>query len=424
MSKVSLLESYKSRIAVAESFYAKNNGGAKLDNQKKMAVARLLDNTQKYLNESFENSVGTQRADMGMWRKFCLNLTTVAVPSLIAFDLVMVQPISSMSGYITYIKYTAGSNKGDIKRGHVFNSPFGLGDLGEGNYTGAKVVEVATSTSFKPAWTPVVGDVEVEGDSGWEVVADNGDGTYTVTEGKRVRYTYDNVIIPQNDLPLINAEVDHIAVFAKPRRVAVYYSQMAAFQAKQDYGFDLGDQLAEKAVGQLAYEIDTEVVKLLADNATAAAELSWSRTIPQYISMSQHYESFAAEIEKAKKIVYDATKRFVPNYMIIASDILPILTFVKGFEAAPVKDMNGPYLAGTINGVKVYVSPAIEQGSYVVGVNGNDLMSSAAVYAPYMAIVPTQLLGYADGSMSQGFSTLYGLEILNKNLLVKGKVVA
>jgi hypothetical protein len=424
MSKVSLLESYKSRIAVAESFYAKNNGGAKLDNQKKMAVARLLDNTQKYLNESFENSVGTQRADMGMWRKFCLNLTTVAVPSLIAFDLVMVQPISSMSGYITYIKYTAGSNKGDIKRGHVFNSPFGLGDLGEGNYTGAKVVEVATGTSFKPAWTPVVGDVEVEGEDGWTVVAAGEDGAYTVEAGARVRYTYDNVIIPQNDLPLINAEVDHIAVFAKPRRVAVYYSQMAAFQAKQDYGFDLGDQLAEKAVGQLAYEIDTEVVKLLADNASAAAELTWSKAIPQYISMSQHYESFAAEIEKAKKIVYDATKRFVPNYMIIASDILPILTFVKGFEAAPVKDMNGPYLAGTINGVKVYVSPAIEQGSYVVGVNGNDLMSSAAVYAPYMAIVPTQLLGYADGSLSQGFSTLYGLEILNKNLLVKGKVVA
>ena len=39
-------------------------------------------------------------------------------------------------------------------------------------------------------------------------------------------------------------------------------------------------------------------------------------------------------------------------------------------------------------------------------------------------IALTQLLGYADGSLSQGFSTLYGLEILNKNLLVKGKVVA
>lgn len=39
-----------------------------------------------------------------------------------------------------------------------------------------------------------------------------------------------------------------------------------------------------------------------------------------------------------------------------------------------------------------------------------------------MAIVPTQLLGYADGGMSQGFSTLYDCKILNKLLLVKGKI--
>jgi hypothetical protein len=52
------------------------------------------------------------------------------------------------------------------------------------------------------------------------------------------------------------------------------------------------------------------------------------------------------------------------------------------------------------------------------------MMSSAAVYAPYMAVVPTQLLGYADGGMNQGFSTLYALEVLNPNLLVAGEVVA
>ena len=45
-----------------------------------------------FLNEAFENSVGTQRADLGLWRKFALNLTTCAVPNLIAFDLVMVHP--------------------------------------------------------------------------------------------------------------------------------------------------------------------------------------------------------------------------------------------------------------------------------------------------------------------------------------------
>ena len=49
-------------------------------------------------------------------------------------------------------------------------------------------------------------------------------------------------------------------------------------------------------------------------------------------------------------------------------------------------------------------------------------MSSVAVYAPYMAVVPTQLLGYADGGMSQGFSTMYALEVLNKDLIVAGEI--
>ena len=39
-----------------------------------------------------------------------------------------------------------------------------------------------------------------------------------------------------------------------------------------------------------------------------------------------------------------------------------------------------------------------------------------------MAIVPTQLLQYADGGTSQGFSTLYDLKVLNKDLIVRGKV--
>ena len=72
--------------------------------------------------------------------------------------------------------------------------------------------------------------------------------------------------------------------------------------------------------------------------------------------------------------------------------------------------------------MKVFVSPALEQGRFLIGVNGNDMMSSVAVYAPYMAIVPTQLLQYADGGTSQGWSTLYDLKVLNDALIVEGKV--
>ena len=39
-----------------------------------------------------------------------------------------------------------------------------------------------------------------------------------------------------------------------------------------------------------------------------------------------------------------------------------------------------------------------------------------------MPIVPTQLLGYADGGMSQGFSSLYDAKVLNPDLVVAGGI--
>ena len=354
-----------------------------------------------------------------------------------------------MSGYITYVKYIRSTAKGDQDGKQVFNSPFALGKA-DANYTSDRVVETVgtDATSVNLSWTPVVkGAFEVEEGENIvkydvKVTSTNGTVTYKnatageggvltvtgLTAGDRVAYLYNNVVIPQNDIPSIKAEMDSIPLIAKARRIAVYYSQIAAFQAKTDYGFDLGDQLAEQAVGQLSYEIDTEVVKLLDDTAKASATkyntpaLEFDRTLPVGVSKAEHYEGFSEVVEIAKQIVYDRTQKFAPNYIIIASNILPILTFVKGFTAAPAGVINGPYLAGTLNGMKVFVSPALEEGRFLVGVNGNDMMSSVAVYAPYMAIVPTQLLQYADGGTSQGWSTLYDLKVLNDALIVEGKI--
>lgn len=142
------------------------------------------------------------------------------------------------------------------------------------------------------------------------------------------------------------------------------------------------------------------------------------------MSKRDHYAGFMEIVELAKKEVYDRTKRFVPNYMICASDIIPVLSFIDAFKAAPTGNINGPYYAGTLGALKVFVTPNIEAGKFVIGVNGNDMMSSAAVYAPYMPVVPTQLLQFADGATSQGFSTLYDLKLLNKELLVKGEITA
>ena len=82
------------------------------------------------------------------------------------------------------------------------------------------------------------------------------------------------------------------------------------YQAKTDYGVDLGDQLAEKAVGELAYEIDTEITNLLAAEAIdGGVELTWSKTLPVGVAKSEHYEGFVEILEIAKQKIYDATKK-------------------------------------------------------------------------------------------------------------------
>lgn len=381
-------------------------------------------------------------------------------------DLVIVYPMKSRTGFIQYLSFTAGSNKGGVEQGQVFNDPFKLGKMDEDrvNYTAALVTDVVTPAEsgekfkFTPAWTPLVNGFrtimvdgkEVEFNENfinrytkeqlatvkartYKVIKKGAEVTFAdeVTEAEvsaKVAYKYDNVVIPQNDLPIVNAHMEGIALAAKARRVAIYYSQMAAFQAKTEMGIDLGEILATQACAELSYEIDTEIVNLLYKSAFEATTdderklTTWNKALPIGVSKRDHYYGFVEVLERASQIIYDRTQKHAANYMLMSSSIKPILSLIDGWKAASTSKINGPYFAGTLNGIKVYISPAIAPNDFVLGYNGDDMVTSAAVYAPYMAIVPTQLLGFADGSMSQGFSTLYDLKLLNPLLLVAGQI--
>ncbi len=395
------------------------------------------------------------------------------------------------------LDYVAGSDKGGVRRGDLFNGVYGLGKMDENrmNYTGERVVEIlpAGEQAMTLAWTPVVDSIKVMKLDGSEVdfrVIDAADLTYffdkrlnpfhaaddmahqsaiiadpdanenavahardlqlgqyaqpvanpdngwrggygtnaknkeeakkaillneVAAETLRVAYVYDNTVIPQDDLPILSAHLNSVQLRARARRIAIYFSQIAAFQAQTDYGFNLGDQLAEQAVGELAYEIDSEIVAGLVDAAPLSGDLIWNRQGRVGLSITEQYASFAEVIEIAKAKIYKATQKFSPNFMIISADIMPVLAFAPNFQAAPASDVAGPYFAGTLNSLKIFVSPIMEDGTFVIGVNGSDMKTSAAVYAPYMPIVPTQLLTFADGGESQGFSTLYDFQILSK----------
>ena len=444
-----LLETYSRQLKVAEAYVAKNFDGKAVSANTQLTTAVLLDNTNRFLTESMslDNSiVATQRSDLGAWKKFCLNLTNIAVPSLIANDLVIVHPMTSYSGSVAYLEYVAKDTKGGVNEGDVLNSVFGFGanDEGRMNYTSQIVVEEGAT----PTMDIVAGGITYVAENGvdvkaadYKVIGADGavsyvnatrdtDGKITATnipvDAKKVAYVakqWQMATVPADRIPTIGPKMRRIPLVAEPRRIAVRYDQITAFQAKTDYGFSLDKQIAEQACGELAFEIDTEIVDMLYKAAFDHEEcLEWSKTLPVGVSKFEHYNGFLEVVEIAKAIIYNRTKKFHPNYMVIASDILPVLKFVNGFSAVKNAKMNGPYKVGEIDGMDVYVSPLLKSGDFFLGLNGSDMMSSAGVYAPYMAIVPTALLSTPDGGMAQGFSTWYAKALLNKNLLVAGRI--
>ena len=152
---------YTERIKLAEQLYAKRNGGATLSQEKKFILANTLKNQAKFfnskLNEAFDNSVSLQRSDVGNFKIFCQDITTAVLPNLILTDLMIVFPMTSTTGSLTYWEYVKGSNKGASKIGDLIDNPFKLGNV-DPTYTSAEVVENDTLANSKLAlqWGPVV----------------------------------------------------------------------------------------------------------------------------------------------------------------------------------------------------------------------------------------------------------------------------
>lgn len=445
---VDLKETFKKRLVVSEAAYKAANNGAELSVNKKNIIARCLANTSTFLTEQYAPTSGTQMSNVGPYKRFALDITTVAMPNLIAHDLVLVKPLPSFTGVVFYYKFVAGVQKGGVELEQTFNDPWALGKMDEAriNYTSPVVIDsfagdgskVTFSLTWKHNLIKTEGYKPVATVDGVEVEVASFDataGTVTLASAPaasaevKIAYQYDMVTVPQEEIPTIKVVSDSISLTAKPRRVKIFFSQFASFMAKQEAGFNLEEALKSQAVSELEFEIDSEIVSLLAKNAgkyaarAHEATVTFNKRVPVGISKSEHYESFAETLLALSKVIRDRTKRYGINYIVGATDLPLVVGLMKNWKDSGQSTKPGPYFAGSINGIKVYVHPEMEQGHFFGGYHGDDLMTSSAVYGPYMPIVPTALLQGPDGGSTQGFSTLYALEMLNDILLCEGRIV-
>jgi hypothetical protein len=152
------------------------------------------------------------------------------------------------------MQFSLGTAKGGVggvdAKGNpntVVQDPFVYATMTEdrAKYTGEAVVETVAdkATDITLGWTPVVKgaftddegnakDVKIISADGKTITyADVVDGKVAAAAGSKVYYKYDNQVVPQDKLPTFVGRMQGIALQARARRIAVQYSQFAAFQS-------------------------------------------------------------------------------------------------------------------------------------------------------------------------------------------------
>lgn len=425
--------------AVSKALKENANYGRELDEFKKSNLAVMLENVSHAFDvrAKLTEAQGTQVGDIAKKNDY-LNLISAVMPTLVAEDLVNVQPLKQKAGVVYYLKNVFDDNKGAIKKGDVIssfervyvedsklNSAF--------NYTSETVDSeelVVTDGNAKLAWVPVVpGSVKLADGTTDDGQGKIGSATIDYETGVISGLTADTEVSYEQDLyqapirvPRVKTIVTDITVTARPRKLATAFSLDAAYDLQMTQNVDLQSIIAGAATDEIRSEIDGEILNDLANSGTTMT-IAWNQPVPFGISKFDHYESFYQTIVEGANKIYAKTRRITGNFVIVGENAANVLETHSKFKAAASLNEAGPHVAGTLNGKYLIVkNPYFDPDQFVIGYNGDTPWDGGYVYAPYMAITSTQFIMGENFLGTQGYATSYAKKLLSGDFYVNGMI--
>ena len=435
-----LLRKHSRMISAVNKALKENaNYGRELDEFKKSNLAVMLENVSHAFDvrAKLTEAQGTQVGDIAKKNDY-LNLISAVMPTLVAEDLVNVQPLKQKAGVVYYLKNVFDDNKGKIEKGDVISSferVYVENDKLDSafKYTSetveaeALVVEGGTA---KLAWTPVVpGSVKIGGNTddgagnigSAKIDYETGVITGLVGSNLEANYEHDMYAAPIR-VPRIKTIVTDITVTARPRKLATAFSLDAAYDLQMTQNVDLQSIIAGAATDEIRSEIDGEILNDLANSGTTMT-VSFNMPVPFGISRADHYESFYQTVVEGANKIYAKTRRITGNYLIVGENAANILETHSKFKAAASLNEAGPHVAGTLNGKFLVVkNPYFGADDFIIGYNGDTPWDGGYVYAPYMAITSTQFIMGENFLGTQGYATSYAKKLLSADFYVNGAI--
>ena len=337
-----------------------------LEGNKKVVMEQTLENTKQYLSETA--SAGTTMAgNIATLNKVILPVIRRVMPTVIANELVGVQPMTGPVGQIHTLRVRYAETFDSATAGDEALSPFLIAT----GYSGNASTNAADTTS-----------------------------TLEATAGKK-----------------LSIQILKQTVEAKTRKLSARWTFEAAQDANSMHGIDVEAEVMAALAQEITAEIDQEILASLRSLAgTPSLTYNQAGVSGTATFVGDEHAAFAVLVNRAANLIAARTRRGAGNYLVVSPAMLTVLQ--SATTSAFARTTEGPFEAptntkfvGTLNGtMRVYADQyASDSTVALVGYKGSGEMDAPAYYCPYIPLMSSGVV--MDPSTFEpvvSFMTRYG----------------
>ena len=381
------------------------------DSHKKSVTAVCLENTERSLKEeqgfgpaSLLEAAPTNATGSSVdnYDPVLISLVRRAMPNLVAYDLVGVQPMTGPTGLIFAMRSRYTNQSGTEAFYDEANTEHSTVVAGSGNNTLGNAQEgtqpSGNSTSYNFAEGMSIAQAEALGSSGNTAFAE------------------------------MAFSIEKIAVTAKSRALKAEYSMELAQDLKAIHGLDAETELANILSTEILAEINREIVRTVNLVAVTGAQQNTSTagTFDLDIDsngrwMVEKFKGLMFQIEREANEIARGTRRGKGNIMLCSSDVASALQMAGVLDYTPALNSNnlsvddtGNTFAGVLNGrIRVFIDPYFAPSSGIhymtVGYKGSSAFDAGLFYCPYVPLQMVRAVGEDTFQPKIGFKTRYGV---------------
>ena len=338
-----------------------------LDGNKKSVMAATLENTRKHLSES-ATAGATSAGNVATLNRVILPVIRRVMPTVIANELVGVQPMTGPVGQIHTLRVRYADGDNGASAGEEALSPFKIAEA----YSGAP------GSNKAPAATS-----SLEGNAGNRM-----------------------------SIQILKQTVE-----AKSRKLSARWTFEGAQDAQSMHGIDVEAEIMAALAQEITAEIDQEVLSSLESLAGTASQTYDQASVSGTATfVGDEHAALAVQINRVSNLIAQRTRRGAGNWAVVSPFALTILqsattsAFARTTEGTFEAPTNTKMVGTLNNAMKVYVNTYASDASPVlIGYKGTSESDAAAFYCPYIPLMSSGVV--LDPSTFEpvvSFMTRYG----------------